>query len=94
MGYSPGITELDMTEKIILNLLSHYIFLPHLLYLLYVDGHLGCFHVLATVKSAALNIGVPHLLPITLRIQYKLLGSVLKALHDLSQPPSTSSLLC
>ena len=59
-----------------------------------VDGHLGCFHVLATVKSAALNIGVPHLLPITLRIQYKLLGSVLKALHDLSQPPSTSSLLC
>ena len=23
-----------------------------------VDGHLGCFHVLVTVKSAAVNIGV------------------------------------
>ena len=31
---------------------------PHLLYLLSVDGHWGCFYVLAPVKSAAVNIGV------------------------------------
>ena len=32
----------------------YYIFLIHLS----VDGRLGCFHVLATVNSAAMNIGV------------------------------------
>ena len=41
-----------------LYLISHYIFLPHLLYPLYIDGCLGCFHVLAIMNSAAINIRV------------------------------------
>ena len=31
----------------------------HIICRFFVDGHLGCFHVLAIVNSVAMNIGVP-----------------------------------
>ena len=33
----------------------YYVFFTHLS----LDGHLGCFHVLATINSAAMNVEVP-----------------------------------
>ena len=35
----------------------HCVYIPHILYS-FVNGHLGCFHVLAIVNSAAMNIEV------------------------------------
>ena len=43
---------------------------PQLLYLLTVDGHLGCFHVLAIVNSAAMNNGIHVSLSVLVSSRY------------------------
>ena len=56
-----GRKELDATEWLNwteLNWIFHYIYVPQLLCALCVNWHLGCFHILATENSAAINIGV------------------------------------
>ena len=54
MGYSPERhKELDTTE-----VTEHAgIYLSHFVYLIIFDGHLGRFHLLASVNNAAVNGG-------------------------------------
>ena len=39
--------------------LFHCMYIYHIVIHSCVNGHLGCFHILATVNSASINTGVP-----------------------------------
>ena len=58
------------------------------------DGHLGCFHVLAIVNSAAMNTGVHESPSILKAIDFSVFINTLKPLKTLSSLPSSCSLHC
>ena len=57
-------------------------------------GHLGCFHVLAIVNSAAMNTGVHESPSILKAIDFSVFINTLKPLKTLSSLPSSCSLHC
>ena len=64
-----GVTESDTTEWLNNKKIFHCIYVPQLLYP-FVNGHLGCFHVLAIANSAAMNNGINVSLSILVSSEY------------------------
>ena len=59
-----------------------YICMPRFFMCSSVDGHLGCYHLLAVVNNGAMNIGVPGFkslfsVPLGIKLEVELLGHML-----------------